>query len=341
MVILFLVLFNNKAGIYGVTASMVFAWILQVLIQLPSAKKFGYKFNLRINLKDENLKKVFFLAIPIFISTAVLPINNLVSTRLASGMEEGAMSALEYAYKLYVVISGVFTYAIGNIIFPELSRASSENNDEAFQKLVIKAIRLLSFILIPLTFGIMIYKKDIVSVMFERGKFDALSTLKTSEVLLYYSIGILGAGIVEIMNKSFYAKKDTKTPLYVGILVIIINVILSIILGNTRLSYKGLALATSITALINALLLIVMSRKNNMKIVKKELIYYLLKIFASACIMAVCVILINNKLEKILFNGMIKNIIRMGIGASSGVVIYFAITIFLKVNEFKTLMKKD
>ena len=216
---------------------MLIAWILQLLIQIPSAKKFGYKFNLKIDLKDPNLKKVFLLAIPIFISTAVLPVNNLVSTRLASGMDESALSALEYAYKLYIVISGVFTYAIGNIIFPELSRAGTENNNEEFKNIITKAIRLLSFILIPLTLGIMIYKKDIVSVMYERGEFNYLSTIKTSGVLFYYVIGMIGAGIVEIMNKSFYAKQDTKTPLYVGIFVIIINVILSVVLRKYKAAF--------------------------------------------------------------------------------------------------------
>ena len=217
------------------------------------------------------------LSIPIFISTAVLPINNLVSTRLASGMGESAISALEYAYKLYIVISGVFTYAIGNIIFPELSRASSEENKEEFKNIITKAIRLLSFILIPLTFGIMIYREDIVSVMYERGEFNALSTLKTSGVLFYYAIGMIGAGIVEVMNKSFYAKQDTKTPLYIGIFVIVTNVILSIILGNTALKYNGLALATSITTLINAVALIIMANKNNTKIITKDLLKYLRK----------------------------------------------------------------
>lgn len=256
---------------------MIFAWLLQLLIQIPSAKKFGYKFNFKINFKDSNLKKVFILAIPIFISTAVLPISNLISTRLASGMGESAMSALEYAYKLYIVISGVFTYAIGNIIFPELSRASTEDNNEEFKNIITKAIRLLSFILIPLTLGIMIYKDDIVSVMYERGEFTALSTIQTSGVLFYYAIGMIGAGIVEIMNKSFYAKQDTKTPLYIGVFVIILNILLSIFLGNTKLEYNGLALATSITTLTNAILLIIMANKRQTKIITKELLIYLRK----------------------------------------------------------------
>ena len=95
----FLIFFEEKFGIKGVTYCMTFAWLLQVLIQIPFAKKYGYRFKMQLNFKDENVKNVFKLAIPVIISTAVLPINSLVSTRLASGMGESACAALEYAYK--------------------------------------------------------------------------------------------------------------------------------------------------------------------------------------------------------------------------------------------------
>ena len=338
VVIGFLLLFSNTTGIHGVAACMVVAWILQLLIQLPFAKKFGYKVKKGIDFKDSNLKKVFLLSVPILISTAVLPVNNLVSTRLASGMDQGAVAALEYAYKLYIVISGVFTYAIGNIIFPELSRASSDNKNEEFKDIISKAIRLLAFILVPLTLGIIIYRSDIVSVMYQRGEFDSVSTMQTSGALLYYAIGIIGAGIVEVMNKSFYAKQDTKTPLKVGITIVIMNVILSVILGKTVLTFNGLALATSITALLNALILIVLANKSNKGILNKELLIYIGKILVSAICMGIGVVVVNECLKNVLTGALLLNIVRMLIGAVVGVVSYFMITMLLKVNQIKDLI---
>lgn len=338
VVIGFLLLFSNTTGIHGVAVCMIVAWALQLLIQLPFAKKFGYKFKFNIDFKDPNLKKVFLLSIPILISTAVLPINNLVSTRLASGMDEGAVAALEYAYKLYIVISGVFTYAIGNIIFPELSRASSNKDNSEFKEIISKAIKLLTFILIPLTLGIIIYSQDIVSVMYQRGEFDLNSTIQTSSALLYYAIGIIGAGVVEIMNKAFYAKQDTKTPLIVGICVIVINVVLSILLGNTIMTFKGLALATSITAMINAIVLTVIANKNEKGIISKELILHIVKILLAAIVMSLVVILLNRMLSLVLSATLTMNILRMILGALAGVITYFIFTTILKVNEFKILL---
>lgn len=335
VIIIFLLLFREKFGIHGVAGCMLFAWLLQVLIQVPFAKKYGYPFILHIDFKDENIKRVFLLSIPILISTAVLPINNLVSTRLASGIGDNAVSAMEYAYKLYVVISGVFTYAIGNIIFPEMSRASADDNKEEYKEIINKAMRMMIYILIPLTIGITIFSKDIISVIYERGEFTAESTLITSSILTFFSAGIIGSGIVEVMNKAFYAKQDTKSPLIAGIIMIIINVILCVTLSKF-LDVKGLALATSITAIVNAITLMYMANKN-VKIITKELGTFIAKVVISALVMGVVVYLLNNYLQA----SSLINIFRMIIGAAMGVVTYYLMTYLLKVNEIKLFKKTD
>lgn len=331
-VIAFLLIFRDKFGIQGVTICMTIAWLLQVLVQLPFAKKYGYNFKLKINFKDENIKKVLLLALPIIISTAVLPINNLVSTRIASGMQDGAVSALEYSYKLYLVISGVFTYAIGNIIFPELSRANTENDDNAVVELIHKALRIMSYLLIPLTFGIIIYRKDIIETIYARGEFGAESVLMTAGALLFYSIGILGSGFVEIMNKSFYAKQDTKSPLKIGLVIILLNLLFSIILSKV-MGFTGLALSTSITTILNAVILICVASKKQKNIFSKELFITLIKMIICALFMSVVVYVLNKFLITIMQGSILINILRIGIGAVVGVVVYYISTIILKVNE--------
>lgn len=335
VIIIFLLLFREKFGIHGVAGCMLFAWLLQVLIQVPFAKKYGYPFSLHIDFKDENIKRVFLLSIPILISTAVLPINNLVSTRLASGMGDNAVSAMEYAYKLYVVISGVFTYAVGNIIFPEMSRASADNNKEEYKLIIDKAMRLMIYILIPLTIGIVIFSSDIISVIYERGEFTSESTLITSSILTFFSIGIIGSGIVEVMNKAFYAKQDTKSPLIAGIIMIVTNVILCIVLSKF-MDVNGLALATSITAIVNAITLMYMSNKN-VKIITKELGIFVAKIIISALVMGVVVYLLNLYLVTL----PIISIFRMIVGAAIGVITYYLMTYLLNANEIKLFKKTD
>ena len=330
-VIVFLLLFSSKVGIQGLCYFIVFAWFLQLIIQIPFAKKFGYNFKFFIDLKDQNLKKVVRLAIPILISTAVLPINNLVSMRFASSMNDGEMAALEYAYKLYVVVYGVFTYAVGNIIFPELSREGSKEDDSGFKAIINKAFKLIIFLLIPLTCGIMLYSKDIVSIIYERGNFTRESALATSGALFYYAIGIIGAGLVEIMNKSFYAKQNTKIPLKVGIVAIITNIFLCYILSKTSLGYAGLALATALNAILNGLILLVISNVQNKGIVSRDILINLLKVLFASAIMIFVAWGSNSLLINHLSGGFIKDAIRICIGAGAGAIVYFASTYLLKV----------
>lgn len=332
VIILFLIFFRDKFGIHGVAACMTFAWLLQVLVQLPFAKKYGYKFGAKIDFKDENIKKVVKLAIPILISTAVLPVNNLVATRIASGINDSAVATLEYAYKLFLVISGVFTYAIGNIIFPDLSRASTQNNSDEYVSLIHKAIKMMSFLLIPLTIGIAIYRQDIISTIYQRGEFTQSSTIATSGALLFYSLGILGAGFVEVLNKAFYAKQDTKTPLLIGLIIICSNIILSVILSKV-LGINGLALATAITTIINALILLYMANKKQKGILSKEILISFAKMLVSAIVMGLVVYALNSYLTVILEATFIMNVLRMLIGAIIGVITYYILASLLKVNE--------
>ncbi len=333
VVIGFLLFFNSSTGIKGVCICVVCAWAVQLLVQLPSAIKNGYRLKLSVDFKDENIKKVFKLALPILFSTAVLPINNLVSMRFASGIGDQYYSALEYAYKIYVIFYGIFSYAIGNIIFPELSRSISDNDEEGYVSTIKKSIKLIAFLLIPLTLGIVVFNQDIIRLAYERGQFTAESTLLTSGALLFYAIGIIGAGMVEILNKAFYAKQDIFKPLVVGLGVIVANLILCYVLSQTSLSYQGIALATACASFINMFVLSLLIRKEHKGIFTKDIFVYISKILISAIIMGAVILGLNYLLDS--FTGsFINNLIRVAIAGGAGIVIYFLITYIFKCNQF-------
>lgn len=331
-IILYLIFFRETFGIQGVAAFMLVAWALQVIIQIPYARKNGYKFKFGIDFKDSNIKKVFILAIPIIISTSVLPINILVSTAIASGMGDSAVATLEYAYRLFIVIVGVFTYAIGNILFPELARLSASNEKEKLVNLIQSGLKAMSYILIPLTVGLVIFRQDIIGLLYQHGEFDVTSTILTSGVLLFYAIGMIGFGIVEIMNKSFYAKQDAKTPLIVGIIVVVINIILCIVLSNI-MGMNGLALATAITAIINGLILAICANNKTRGIISKDLIMTIIKIFIATVVMGLVVYILNGWLISILPSTIIMQVVRLAIGTILGLIVYYISSVLLKLPE--------
>jgi putative peptidoglycan lipid II flippase len=335
ILILYLAIFNNKFGIKGVAIAMLVGWATQILVQIPSVIKKGFKYKFSIDFKDEGLKKILKLAPPILISTWVQPINNIVNIRLASGLQDGqAVSALEYSYNLYLIIVGVFSYTLSNIIFPELSKLTADNNKSMIVEILNKSIKISLFLIIPMSVGIGVLSNDIIKLIYERGEFTATSTYLTGGALTYYAIGMIGYGLMEILNKAFYAMQDSKTPMKISALAIIMNILLSIGLVKVN-DYLGLPLAASITSIITAILMIYAINKKMNGIVDKKTTVECAKTIVSALIMGVVVYLIAKINIK-------HQIITLAVSALSGVIVYFITMLVLKsetIDEFKKIIK--
>lgn len=335
ILILYLAIFNNKFGIKGVAIAMLVGWATQILVQIPSVIKKGFKYKFSIDFKDEGLKKILKLAPPILISTWVQPINNIVNIRLASGLQDGqAVSALEYSYNLYLIIVGVFSYTLSNIIFPELSKLTADNNKSMIVEILNKSIKISLFLIIPMSVGIGVLSNDIIKLIYERGEFTATSTYLTGGALTYYAIGMIGYGLMEILNKAFYAMQDSKTPMKISALAIIMNILLSIGLVKVN-DYLGLPLAASVTSIITAILMIYAINKKMNGIVDKKTTVECAKTIVSALIMGVVVYLIAKINIK-------HQIITLAVSVLSGVIVYFITMLVLKsetIDEFKKIIK--
>ncbi len=335
ILILYLAVFNNKFGVKGVAIAMLIAWATQIIVQIPAVIKKGFKYKFSIDFKDEGLKKILKLAPPILISTWVQPINNIVNIRLASGLQDGqAVSALEYSYNLYLIIVGVFSYTLSNIIFPELSKLTADNNKNMIIEVLNKSIKISLFLIIPMSVGIGVLSNDIIRLIYERGEFTATSTYLTGGALTYYAIGMIGYGIMEILNKAFYAMQDSKTPMKVSAVAIVMNIILSICLVKVN-DYLGLPLAASITSVITAVIMVYAINKDMNGIVNKKTVVEFLKTIVSALIMGIVVYLI----EKI---NLKYQIVTLALSVVTGVITYLAMMLVLKsetIDEFKKILK--
>lgn len=286
ILILYLLIFNDRFGVQGAAIAMCVGWGTQFLVQLPSAIKKGFIYKPRIDLKDEGLKKIVKLALPILISSWVQPINNIVNLRLASGLENGqAVSAIEYAYTLYLIVVGVFSYSLSNIIFPALSKLNADNQKDDFKEIIKKSVRISIFFIIPMAVGIGMLSNDIIKLIYERGEFTSYSTMLTSSALVFYSIGMIGYGLMEILNKAFYAMQDAKTPMITSSISIVLNVILSVTLVKV-MGYTGLPLAASITSILTSVIMLWRINKKVSGIVNFDTYREIIISLVSAMIMA-------------------------------------------------------
>ncbi len=327
IVILYLLLFNGKYGIKGAAIAMLLGWGTQVLVQLPVAFKKGYRPKFFIDFKDEGIKKMLVLALPILISTWVQPINNLVNIRFASGLENGqAVSAIEYSYNLYIIIVGVFSYTLSNIIFPELSKLTADNNKEKIKDVLKNSFSVSLLFIIPMSVGIGMLSKDIVKLIYERGEFTPESTLLTSSALMFYAIGMIGYGMMEFLNKAFYAMQDSKTPMKTSVVAILINLVLSIVLVKV-MGYTGLPLATSITSVVIGTLMMALVNDKIKGIITKDTLKEILKVTTASLVMALFIFIIQ---RFVIGDSLMLTVVRIAISVIGGVVSYFAVVIALK-----------
>lgn len=332
IVIILSIFASLKYGIEILVYGTLFAIISKVLFQIPFAKKVGYKYELYINLKDEYLKKLITLVSPVFIGVAVNQINGLVDKTLASTLVEGSISALNYANKLNEFVLGLFITSICAVIYPMLSKFSSENNNEEFIDAIKKSINGVIILIIPVSIGAMVLSKPIVKLLFERNAFDAHATKMTAEALFFYAIGILGFGLRDVLSRVFYSIQDTKTPMVNGAMAMGINIVLNLILVKF-FKHSGLALATSISSLVCIVLLFKSLHKKIGYFGQDRIRTVLLKSLVSGIVMGVGSIVSYNLISPLLGVGFIGQAISLIITVLISAVIYFIMIFLLKVQE--------
>ncbi len=248
IVFIAVLIFASSYGIYVAAIAGVLAWVIQVPLHLWFVRKeFRYSFYLNVN--DETIKKMGVLFLPAFLGIFVDQINILVDTVLASDLSEGSISALNYSNRLISFASGIFIMAIMSIMFPVFSEYIEKKDSLNLNKAIRSSLRVLLIVLVMITSIVVVFYNEIVSIVFERGKFDNMAVENTSSVFLFYGVGLVFIGLRELFNKIFYAKKDTKTPLWISVISVSTNIALSLLLVDS-MGINGLALASSLSIML-------------------------------------------------------------------------------------------
>jgi len=182
-----------------------------------------------------------YIALPVIIGVSVNQINVLVDRTIASRVAEGGITALNYASRLNGFVQGIFVLSITTALYPMISKMVAESNMEGLKKSVSEAISGINLLVIPATVGSMIFAEPVVMLLFGRGKFDVEAIAMTSAALFFYSLGMLGFGLREVLSRAFYSLQDTKTPAINATIAVVMNIIPNIILSK-YMGIGGLAL---------------------------------------------------------------------------------------------------
>ncbi len=322
--------------VFALAAGVVVGGVLQFLIQVPVLIKKGLKYKATLNFHHPGLIKIGKLMIPALAGLAVLEINIFVDTLLASLLPEGSVSYLFFGNRLVQFPQGIFAVALGVAILPTLSGQAAQNQIEDLRDTISFGIRLVLFITIPATVGLIVLREPIINLLFERGKFTHQSTIATAHALFYYAIGLCAYSGVKVIVPAFYSLKDTATPAKIAIYAMITNIILNLLLMGP-LQHGGLALATSLSSLLNVILLIIILRKKIGGIKGRTILVSTIKLAVASIMMGFIIYWINTGFYDIGANTLLKAGILFG-NIVLGIIFYFMVSFFLKVEEVKFLM---
>jgi putative peptidoglycan lipid II flippase len=238
-------------GIAAVAIGTVLGGIGQIAMQWPALHREGFRYRPILDFTDPELRRILRLMGPGTLGLAAVQINVFVNTYLATTQPQGSVSWLNYAFRLMYLPIGLFGVSIATAALPDISRHAAASDRAAVRKTVGQGLRLMLMLNVPATVGLIALASPIVALLLQRGRFTPEDTAATAAALMCYAPGLVGYSAVKIASPTFYALGDSRTPVLVSVLTVLVNLALNLALVRV-LGYKGLALGTGIAAILNA-----------------------------------------------------------------------------------------
>ena len=307
---------------------VLIAGVVQLLFQLPFLARLNLMPIPRMGWRDPGVRKIMKLMAPALFGASVYQLNSLVNTILASMLETGSVTWLYYTDRLIELPLGIFAVAIGTVILPSLSSKHADASPEAFSRTLDWAIRMVLLIGLPAALALFALAEPLLSTLFQYGEFSAFDVTKTAASLRAYSAGLLAAMLIKVLAPGFYARQDTRTPVRIGVLAMLANMLLGALLV-WEWRHVGLASAMALSAWLNAGLLYLGLRRSGVyQPLPGWALQWLRMLLAGAAMVVACYWL---SLQTVVWNeaGVWSRVGWLSLIVAAGVVIYLSSLVVL------------
>lgn len=245
-------------GVYGLIWGAIAGAAGHLLIQVPGLLRYKMSYQPRLGWRDSGLHQVAKLMGPRILTLGVIQVNFLVIFNLASRLGEGSVSALDYGWDLMQMPQTIIGSAIGIVLFPTMSALAAQSDIDGLRHTTSQALRIILALSIPAMVGLMVLGRPVIQLMFERGEFGPDSTTAVYQSLQFWALALVGHCALEVVNRLFYAQKDTTTPLLGALAGMIINLALAMALYQV-LDAGGLALSNGVAVTVEVLILLMIA----------------------------------------------------------------------------------
>jgi putative peptidoglycan lipid II flippase len=323
----------------ALSVGVVIAGLAQLLLQIPFLKKEGHLPKPRVRRADDGVKKVFRLMLPAIFGVSVAQINVLVNTLLASFLVTGSVSWLYYSDRVMEFPLGVFGIALATVILPSLSKLHARGDGKSFSELLDWALRWVFIIVLPAAIGLIMLADGLIATLFQYGATTPGDVRMMSNSLIGFALGLLGLVMVKILAPGFFARQNTRTPVKVGVIAMVVNMVVAIALFYP-FKHVGLAIATSIAAWVNAGLLYKLLRADSIYVPQPGWLPLFLKVGTGSLIMAVVLYWCAGSIDLWINATVWERVSRLSLCVALGAVVYFAVLFAFGIRPKHLLLNK-
>jgi putative peptidoglycan lipid II flippase len=283
---------------------------------------------------------VLLLMAPGTLGLAAVQLNVFVNTVLATGEGTGAVSWLNYAFRIMYLPIGLFGASIGTAALPDIARHAAMDDLAGLRRTVAGALRLMLMLNIPATVGLVLLAQPIVSMLLERGRFGPADTAATAAALMCYAPGLIGYSAVKIASPTFYSLRDSRTPVIVSVLSVLANLTMNLALVRI-MGFRGLALGTALAAMFNAVALFWLLGRRLGGLEGRRIATSLLKIVIASIVMGLAAWSTSAWLTRAIpGDALLWKAVRVTAAIGSGVIVLIVSARLLRIAEFEEALKR-
>lgn len=329
---------SEEAELYVYAGSIVVATLIQLLLPLPWLAGLDGRLRVAIDWRDPAVKRVFVLMLPVTLGLGLINFNAVIGTFFAARYVDRTLapSAIDAAFRLYMLPQGVFSVAVATVLFPALSRLAAREDLEQFRRTLGMGLRQIAFLLVPASLLSVVLAEPIVRLVYERGEFGSYETSVVAGALAAFSLGLTFNGAMLLLNRAFFSLQSPWTPTAVALGTLVVNTLLYVVLY--RLGVWGIPLAISIANIAGTFALLVLLRRRLHRMELGETMNATLRITAASLVLAAVAYGVWWGLDEMLGRGFVAQLAAVGTAIVAGGAAYLFSARLLGVRELEPLL---
>ena len=334
IIILYVYVLGSRFGVMGLTVATFIGLSLQALILVPPLLRTQYRYKISFNYADEDVKRALKLILPILIGTSAYQLNMFFNITMTSRFKN-TVTLMGFVQDtiLYSVLA--FIYSLTAVAFPRLTMLAARKDMDGFRDNLRRILKTVIYVLLPAAAGFISVRCQLINLLVGWGRITPENIGLASDILLFYSVGVIGIGIKEVSDRAFYSLNDTVRPAINGIVIMLVNIAAALFLIYAAgMGVLGIPFAYSISAVTGGIVIALLIRKKIGPFGGRDILLSLVKVASASVMMSAAVYCINKAFSGFVFGGVLADrVVKLFVPVLAGAGVYFFATCVLKVDE--------